>query len=162
MNRLLLLSLLAVMACGGKLSDEERKKLHEGMSTQDIRRVTDAELQEAATQYGTALMDQLVRRDPYLRNQVLVDSFRTAYQVDILALTPNATQMKEIEKQLVEAYLSGLAAGTASDNLQRLGNDSLLFTRPVFKDLPDGSQEFVHAIGIRMARRTVVLSLGKN
>ena len=64
-----------------------------------------------------------------------------------------------MERDLTEAYVAGAVNGTATDNLQALGNDSLLFTRPVLKLHPDGSQEFSHAIGVRMAKRTVILSL---
>ena len=44
-------------------------------------------------------------------------------------------------------------------DLQRAGEDSILYTKPVFKNRPDGSQQFSHAIGIKMAIKTIVLSM---
>lgn len=159
MNRLLLLLLLVSVACGGKLSDEERKKLHEGMSTQDIKKVTDAELQQAAMTYGRNVMTVVEKADRYLNQKSKIDSIGSAYKVRIYPLVPSGSQMAEIEKQLVEAYISGAGTGTVGENLQRMGEDSLLYTKPVFREHPDGSQEFTHAIGIKMAVKTVILSI---
>lgn len=158
MKRILLIALLA-MSCGGKLTDEERKRLHEGMATQDIKRVSDAELQEAAIAYGRSVLADVERIDPFLRVQSRIDSLARARHVLIYSLMPDAASLKEIEKQLVDAYLSGSDAGQVSENLQRIGEDSLLFTKPVFKDRVDGSQEFSHAIGIKMAKKTIILSI---
>lgn len=159
MKNLNMLLVVLVMACGGKLTKEERAKLHEGMASQEIRRVTDAELQEAALKYGSDVMRDIEKTDKYLLKTRELDSLASARGVKISSLTPDNATMKKIEQDLIDAYITGAAAGTAVDNLQALGEDSLLFTRPVFKMHPDGSQEFSHAIGIRMAKRTVVLSM---
>jgi hypothetical protein len=156
-----LLFLLLAAACGGKLTKEEREKLHEGMASQEIRRVTDAEIQEAAMQFGMDIMRDVEKVDKHLLNKTGIDSLAAARGVRVQALTPDRATLEKIEHDLVEAYIAGAAAGNTPDNLQELGEDSLLFTRPVFKLHPDGSQEFSHAIGIRMAKRTVVLSLPK-
>ena len=157
---LLLIGLFAIQ-CGGKLTPEERKKLHDGMTTQDIRRVTEAELHEAALAYAGGLMRDIEKTDPYLLNKKRVDSLARARGVLIYSLTPDKASLEQLENNLIEAYISGAAMGTAADNLQALGTDSLLFTRPVFRLHPDGSQEFTHAIAIRMAKRTVILSMPK-
>lgn len=146
-------------ACGGKLTQEERAKLHEGMSTQDIRRVTDSELQGAAMTLAGEIMKDVERIDKFLLNKRKIDSLATARNVVVYALRPGEVQAGEIEKKLMEAYAAAASTGTASDNLQKLGTDSLLFTRPVFLMHPDGSQEFSHAIGVRMATRSIVLSM---
>lgn len=151
--------MLVSLGCGGKLSKEEREKLHEGMATQDIRRVTDAELQEAALAFAASVMRDIERIDKMLLQKDRIDSVAKAHQVRIHSLTPDDATLKEIEHNLIEAYIAGVDAGTASDNLQAIGEDSLLFTRPVFRLHPDGSQEFSHAVGIRMAKRTIILSM---
>lgn len=159
MKHLLVLTLFALSACGGKLSQEEREKLREGMATQDIRRVTDAELQEAALALGSAILRDITKTDPYLINKKAIDSLAAARGVSIYSLSPDEPSMKEIENKLIEAYIAGASAGTAGDNLQSIGNDSLLFTHPVFRLHPDGSQEFTHAVGIRISKRSVILSM---
>ena len=151
--------LLICLGCGGKLSQDERQRLHEGMATQDIKRVTDAALQEAAMAYANAVIGDVEKVDKFLLQRTRIDSLATAHGVKVYSLTPNSAALKEIEQKLIEAYIAGTDAGTAGDNLQRLGEDSLLFTRPMFSLHPDGSQQFSHAIGIRIAKRTIILSM---
>lgn len=159
MRKLAWVVILISVACGGKLTQEEREKLHDGMATQDIRRVTEAELQGAAYKYLTAVISDVEKIDKYLNKKRQLDSLAAARKVSIFSLTPDGKALREIEKKLIEAYLAGTDAGTAGDNLQAIGTDSLLFTRPVFSLHPDGSQQFSHAIGIRIAKKTIVLSL---
>lgn len=146
-------------ACGGKLTQEERAKLHEGMATQDIRRVTDAELQGAALALAGEIMQDVERTDKFLLNKIKIDSLAAARSVVVYALRRGDAPTSEIETKLIEAYTAAATTGTASDNLQKIGTDSLLFTRPVLLMHPDGSQEFSHAIGIRMSTRSVVMSM---
>jgi len=148
-----------VCACGGKLTQEERAKLHEGMASQDIRRVTDAELMGAALSLGGEIIRDVEQTDKFLLNKEKIDSLAAARSVVIYSLRSDSAPLGEIEKQLVEAYVAAAATGTAGDNLQKLGADSVLFTRPVFRLHPDGSQEFSHAIGLRMSTRTIVLTM---
>jgi len=159
MKNLILFLALLVTACGGKLTKEEREKLHEGMASQEIRRVTDAELQDAGLKLGGEIMREIEKIDKHLLRKREIDSLAAARGIKIVSLTPDKATLQQIENNLIEAYIAGAASGTAVDNLQNFGEDSLLFTRPVFKLHPDGSQEFSHAIGIRMAKRTVVLSM---
>lgn len=159
MRKLVWVIMLLSIACGGKLTHEEREKLHKGMATQDIRRVTDAELQEAALAYAASVIVDVEKVDKYLIKKTQIDSIAAARKVKIFSLTPDDNALREIEKKLIEAYLAGTDAGTAGDNLQAIGEDSLLFTRPVFSLHADGSQQFDHAIGIRIAKKTVILSM---
>lgn len=129
------------------------------MATQDIRRVTDAELQEAALAFAARVMREVKKVDEMLVQKGRIDSLGTVLGVTIYSLTPDDARLKEIEHSLIEAYIAGTNAGTAGDNIQAIGGDSLLFTHPVFRLHPDGSQEFSHAVGIRMANRTVILSM---
>lgn len=159
MNKLIGALLLISLGCGGKLSQEERQRLHEGMATQDIKRVTDAELQESAMALANDVMRDIEKVDKFVLQRTRIDSLGAARGVKIYSLTPDNAALKEIEHKLIEAYIAGTDAGTAGDNLQSIGEDSLLFTRPVFSLHPDGSQAFSHAIGIRMAKRTIILSM---
>ena len=135
--------------------------MQDGIAGQEIRRVTDAELHEAGMRFGTDVMRDIERIDKHLLKKREIDSIAVARGILIMSLTPGDGSLQKVEQALVEAYIAGAAAGTATDNLQSLGTDSLLFTRPVFRLHPDGSQEFTHAIGIRVAKRTIVLSMPK-
>lgn len=159
MKKLVLIAILFCCACGGKLSDEQRKRLHDGMVTQDIKRVSDADLEAAALTYANSVLVDVEKVDKFLNQKSKIDSIAAARNVRIYSLIPDDAALREIEKKLVDAYITGADAGQAVDNLQKAGEDSLLFTRPVFRDRPDGSQQFSHAIGVKMSRKTVVLSM---
>jgi hypothetical protein len=145
------------MACGGKLSDEERKKLHEGMSTMDIKKISEADLQTAGLDYGQSVWEDIQKVDRNLAVPAKLDSIGAQRHVRIYSLVPNDSTLIEIEKMLVEAYVNGGEAGQAS--LQKAGEDSLLYTKPVFKERPDGSLQFHYAVGIMMSTKAVVLSM---
>lgn len=155
----LLFACLVLTSCGGKLSDDQRKRLHDGMSTQDIKRISEADLQEAAMNYAHSVILDVEKKDKFLKKPGEIDSIARARGVRIYSIVPDDSTLREIEKRLIEAYVTGADVGEVSDNLQRIGEDSLLFTRPVLKNRPDGSQEFSHAIGIKMSKRTIVLSM---
>jgi hypothetical protein len=44
------------------------------------------------------------------------------------------------------------------DDLQKMGTDSLIYTKPLFTERPDGSLEFIQALAIRIPKRQVILS----
>ena len=117
MKKLIIIAILC-SACGGKLSDEQRQKLHEGMATQDIKRVSEADLQEAALVYAKSVLSDITKVDKYLNQKSKIDSIAAQHHVRIYSLIPNDSTLREIEKQLVEAYITGADTGQAGDNLQ--------------------------------------------
>ncbi len=51
-NLILFLGILCLVSCGGSLSDDQRKKLKEGMDTHKVVRVTDSEIVSASLDRG--------------------------------------------------------------------------------------------------------------
>lgn len=149
--------LLLLVACGGRLTDEQRKKLKEGMELNAIKKVSDAQLTEAAFAMGRSLASILEKSS--LANRKLVDSLEQNYSIHIEALKPGDSLLLQIERQIVEAYSAGSGQVQLSDNVQRIGPDSLLYTKPVMKELADGSMQFNYALGIRLPIKQVVLSI---
>lgn len=127
------------------------------MATQDIRRVSEADLLEGSLAYGNQIASVL-DRDKSLSNTKVIDSLTSLYHVRIYSLIPSDEHLREIEKQLVDAYVSG-GKPVVADNIQKIGTDSILFTRPVWRENTDGSMQFTHAIGIMMPVKAVVLSI---
>jgi hypothetical protein len=158
MKKILIL-IMFCSSCGGKLSEDQRKRLHEGMATQDIKRITDAELQESALSYGKSVIRGIEIVDISLKKKSKIDSLAQLYHVRIYSLVPSDQMLLEIEKQLVDAYVAGGGSGRVDDNLQKIGTDSLLYTRPIFSENPDGTLVFSHAIGVMMSKKVVVLSM---
>ncbi len=151
-----LLILILIFSCTGTLTDEQRKKMKENMEMNEIKKATDAEITEAAFQFGrqTALIIQ--KRDKTLSNQSFLDSLSQALEVEIFALQSGNQNLRSVERQLLEAYASEVQS---SDNIQKMGPDSLLYTKPLVREHPDGSTEFTKAIGIRMTKKKIVLKI---
>src|SRR5436190_2827111 len=89
MNKAWIVLILLCAGCGGKLSDEQRKKLHEGMATQDIRRVSEAEMEISATALAQSIMADVEKVDNSLTQKSRIDSLAKARQVDIYSLMPD-------------------------------------------------------------------------
>jgi hypothetical protein len=158
MKRLLLL-MFVITACGGSLSDEQRKKVRENMAAGEIRKVTDAELTDAAFELGRMISGTVSKRDPGLSDVTLIDSLEQSLNVEILLLQPSDTMLAVVEQQIIEAYTSGSGVVELTDNVQRMAGDTLLYTKPILRELPDGTTTFQHALGIRMPVKSVVLSI---
>jgi hypothetical protein len=151
------LALICIVSigCTGSLTDEQRKKMKDNMALNEIKKVTEAEVTDAAFSWGRKLAATIEKKDRLLSNPSFLDSLAVAESVEIISLQENQQGLRGIEKQLLEAY----AGNMGSDNVQKLGVDSLLYTKPIFREHPDGSTEFLKAIAIRFTRKQVVLSI---
>jgi hypothetical protein len=157
--------LLAVLltACGGSLSDEQRKKLHEGMEDQKIVKLSDAEIVTASLEQGRAIYQAL---ESVSFNSAKVDSIEKKHHVQIKLLTPGSSNALEVENQLIEAYVAGAATGSVQDNIQKIhasqdpkNYDSLLYSRPKISPLPDGAVKVEGIWNIHLAKKDVVRTI---
>lgn len=157
MKRLsIVLLALIITACGGSLSDEQRKKLREGREQQAIVKVTEAEITEAAFVKGRSVMSKLTNNNP--------DTSKVAREetVNIHWLSAGETHGLEIEQQLIEAYLNSLLSGTPlKDNVQEIGQDSLLYTNPVVITRADSSIEIKGTWNIWISKKELIMAMGK-
>lgn len=157
MNKLVRISLLVCLiaaGCGGSLSSEQRKKIRENMEAGAIKKVSDAELTEAAFAYGRSILKNIKGS-----NQKNLDSLEKVYVVEILYMEPGDSMLRSVEKQIVEAYTSGATTVDVGDNIQKMGADSILYTKPVMIEKPDGSLEFTKVLGIRMPKKQIIRSI---
>ena len=159
MKKFLLISLVVLTACGGTLTDEQRRKARENIEQGQLKRVTDSEITEASFALGRTITELIEKRDRGLTNRIFLDSLQNAYKVEIIAMKPGDSTSRAVEQQIIEAYIAGTGKVELNDNIQKLGKDSVLYTKPILKDRPDGSVEFSKALGIRMAKKEVVLSI---
>ena len=67
---------------------------------------------------------------------------------------------RTLEQQLVEAYKTA-SGKDLTDNVQKIGKDSLLYTWPITEALPGKPARFLYAVGIRMPKKAVILSMLK-
>ena len=100
MKRWILIGLVIFTGCGGSLSDEQRKKLHEGMDKQKIVKLSDSEIMSASLDHGRLVFDALKKLE---FNPSKVDSVAEKYDVKIRWITPGAGDALEAEHRLIEA-----------------------------------------------------------
>lgn len=141
--------------CGGSLSSEQRKKIRDNMEAGAIKKISDAELMEAAFAYGRNI-EKIVKGSS---KQRLIDSLEKSYGVEILYMEPGDSVLRSVEKQIIEAYTSGATSVEINDNIQKMGTDSILYTKPIMVERPDGSLEFTKALGVRMPKKRIILSI---
>lgn len=159
MKKLFVIGLLALItACGGSMTDEQRKQMLEARKEQAIVRVTDVQITEAAFAKGRQVVQQIEDHGTNLR----LDSLSAAWDVKVKWLVPGATDGLEIERQIIDAYINSVLMGEPmQDNVQRMGTDSLLYTKPVIETKADGSVEVKGTWNVRLSKKQLVMSLGK-
>jgi hypothetical protein len=165
MKAWILIGLIALTGCGGSLSDEQRKKLHEGMDKQKIVKLSDSEIMSASLDQGRLVFAAL---EKLKFNPAKVDSIAKKYEVKIRWITPGAGDALEVENQLIEAYVVGAETGSVQDNVQELhGNntsdyDSLLYSRPIVTPMADGAVNVEGVWNIYISKKNIVLSAAKD
>jgi len=129
------------------------------MEARDLKKISDAELTEAALVYGRSIAKAIELRDKSLNNREFLDSLGKSFGVQILSMHPNDSLLRGVEKKIIEAYTSGSDLSGIGDNLQKMGADSLLYSKPLMIERPDGSLEFDKALAIRIAKKQVILAV---
>jgi len=149
-----IVALALLSACQGKLTDEQRKEMKEGMEAHEIKKISEADIIAAAFAYGRKIADEIDST-----NSGTTQQLEQKYKVVIHPLQSGDSLLMEIEQQLIEAYTSTEGTVDLTDNVQKMGSDSLLYTKPIMHQRPDGSSEFRYALGIRMPKKEVILSM---
>ena len=155
-NSFLLVISLLFFSCGGNLSDAQREAIKKSMRDGRIQRVSSAELTTAGLENGRAILEML-GDDLYLNNPTRVDSVIKARQVNIYMMKTETVRPGTKAAEVWEAYLNAPDPSDLKENIQKLGADSLLYTRPVTFERPDGSLVLSHAIAIVMAVKDVIV-----
>jgi hypothetical protein len=153
-----LIFLTAVLCgCGGSLSDEQRKQMREASEQQAIVKVSEAEIMDAAFAKGRNVIERLKKSNPDTGMVSVEENVRVHW------LAPGKARGLEIEQQLIEAYLTSMLSGVPlQDNVQPIGEDSLLYTNPVVTTRADSSIEIKGTWNIWMSKRAVIMSMNKN
>lgn len=165
MKTWILTGLVILMGCGGSLSDEQRKKLHEGMDKQKIVKLSDSEIMSASLDEGRQVFAAL---EKLKFNREKVDSVARQYNVTIRWITPGAGDALAVESQLIEAYVVGAETGSIQDNIQELHGstttdyDSLLYSRPIVTPMQDGAVNVEGVWNIYISKKNIILQSTKN
>jgi hypothetical protein len=153
------LVLIVLVSCDGKLSDKQRKEMMEARKQHDIKIVTDAEIMEAALAHGKLVMTSIENTSK--KSAPKTDSIGMATHSVIRWLAPGAKNAKFIENQLIEAYLVSAVTGGTQENIQKTETDSLIYTKPVVEEMPDGSVYVKGMWSIWFSKKQIVASIDK-
>jgi len=156
MKYLILLSSLIWMSCTGSLSDNQRKKIKDEMMNSEIKKVTEADVTEAAFAYGRTIASIVEKKDKTLTNKFFLDSVENVFNVEVVSIQSSNENLRGVEKLILNAYQANTKA---SDNIQKMGIDTLLYTKPITREHPDGSTEFLKALGIRITKKQIILAI---
>jgi hypothetical protein len=165
MNRIIVFGFLVLTACGGKLSDEQRKRLREGMDDQKIVKLSDSDIVNAALEQGQTVFAAL---EKVKFDATKVDSISEKYSVKIHWTVPGKGNADLIEQQLIEAYITGMVTGSLQDNIQKLYTDekqsdyeTLLYSKPIVSPMADGVEKLDGVWHIYIPKKQAVLSASK-
>jgi NADH/NAD ratio-sensing transcriptional regulator Rex len=143
--------------CGGSMSDEQRKQMLDAREQQKIQKISEAEIMDLAFAKGRDVMGELP-----VQETSHVDSIGQTHGVKIHWLVPGTVNGLAIEQQLIEAYINSVIEGTPlQDNVQKVGTDSLVYTRAVVIARPDSSVEVKGTWNIWMSKKQLILGMGK-
>ena len=149
---------LLLLSCTGKLTDEQKRKIREEREESQLRKISEADITEAAFEYGRMITAIIEKRDVELKQSLFIDSLEKAFSVEIISMKTDDATLRAVEKQVIEAYVSG---GTIAlnDNVQKMGKDSILYTKPLMSEMSDGSVVFAKALGLRMSKREIIRTI---
>lgn len=140
------------------MSDEQRKQMLEAREQQRIQKISEAEIMDLAFAKGREVLTGLP-----MQESSRVDSLGRILGVKIHWLAPGASNGLTIEQQVIEAYINSVIEGTPlQDNVQKIGTDSLLYTKAVVIMRPDSSVEVKGTWNIWMSKKQLILGRGPN
>lgn len=164
MKKFVWIGILFLAACGGKVSDEHRKKMLESMQENKIVKITEAEILATALQEGKQILQDLQKGNPSSEH---IDSIADHYSIKVKFLVPGDETASELEQQLIEAYVMGAVTGE-QDNIQPLtsttgsGYDTLLYAAPSIKKLANGIDSLAGIWNVYIPKKNVVKQITKS
>lgn len=149
--------LLLVSSCQGRLTEEQKKEMRKGIKAHEIKKITEAEITEAAFVLGRKISSETDSSLLFYFDRNKIQKIESTYHVLIRPLQAGDSLLLDIERQIIEAYTSPSGLLTLPDNIQKINTDSLLYTKPMVTEHQDGSTTFNYALGIRLSRKQVIL-----
>ena len=152
------LLILLSTGCGGSLSNEQREEMKEARSKQEIRKVSEAELIEEAIKLGRELVE---KAKPVADETDKLGTLAKTNNARIKLVEVGSKNALEIEKQIIDAYVVGIAVSDFPENVQMIGEDSLLYSQPVVEHLPEGAVQIKGIWSITFSKKDIVLSMSQ-
>jgi len=140
-----MLSVFLLSACGGGLSDEQRKSLKEEMEAREIKKVAEEDIVAETFRQGKKVLKY---------HQAGNDSVAKEIGANIYMLSKDDSVSNKIDWELIEAYKYSLThGGPLADNVQR-DKEEMIYTMPYLEN-----EEFKGMYVVRIPRKKIILSL---
>lgn len=164
MKYVIVAALIVLSACG-RLSDEERKKLREGMEQNKIVKVTDDEIVATGLDEGRAIFATLEKGKFSAKT---IDSLSVVKAVRIHWAKPGDAGAQAVEQQLIDAYINSIVTGDLQDNIQKLyreqdpkNYDTLVYSKPIITVMDNGVENLDGVWNIYLSKRSIVIAASK-
>jgi hypothetical protein len=138
--------LLITVACGPGLTEEQKRKIKAEMEAGQVKRVSEAEILEAALQQGKILVG-------LAKKSVNAKAENEFGKAEMLAQKP--AYASETESLVWEA----MKEKSVSENVQKIGADTLLYTSPVWEKNKTNQDSVVAVWRVALSKKQLVLKL---
>jgi hypothetical protein len=160
MKNLLIFVAIIFTACGGSLTDEQRKRIKDEMASSKIQRISDAEIAEAAFSRGRKIVGIMLSDNPGQ-----IDSLQRSKGKSVMFLRRGETT-RGLDGEIMQAYIASEGFSVLEDNIQAIRSadgitDSILYTYPV-TDSVNKKKTFQGMWSIRMSKKDLILSMKDN
>lgn len=121
---LIICLILALMGCGGSLSDEQRKSLKKEMEMREIKKVSEEEIFKKGLEIGRIIIPQL--------NTGSIDAVARRNGVTIILADSLSQDLTTVHQEILEAYFYAPVKDLA-DNVQD-ANDTIIYAAPILEN----------------------------
>jgi hypothetical protein len=155
--------LIFIVACTGSLTEEQRQKVKDDMANHAIRKVSDAELTEAAFAKGREWISEIEKQKS---DSAAIDSIVNGSEGKIHFVVPGKSNALAVEQQLIDAYISS-PPGDVQDNVQKIRGsdgtvtDSILYSKPILIKRNDGVDVLTGVWNIWLSRKELIMAMEK-
>ena len=149
--------LFASAACSVKQADMDVEKVKEEINSRKIRRVTDAEIVQAAYDSGKTIIEK-VDLDQTSCNESI--NLENELVLSCSLVCDDAVLEDEKEKQIWSAYQYNFENGLEmADNIQKSGDAVLLYTLPITVANTSDASPSPKVLFLRISRKALILTM---
>jgi hypothetical protein len=155
---------IIIIGCTGSLTEEQRQKVKEDMVNHTLRKVSDAEITEAAFEKGREWISKI---ENLKTDSSRIDSMVDSSEGKVRWVVPGKSNALAVEQQLIDAYISS-PPGEVQDNVQKIRGsdgtmgDSILYSKPVVVKRNDGTDVLTGVWNIWLSRKELIMAMDKN
>jgi hypothetical protein len=135
-----------LVACGPGLTEEQKRKIKAEMEAGQVKRVSEAQIMEAALQQGKSLVSTA--------NASAAISAQNEF-----GKAQKLTQMPSYASETESLVWEAMKEKSVSENVQKIDVDTLLYTTPVWGKNKIGQDSVIAIWRVALSKKQIVLKL---